>query len=544
MLTRISLLMTIFIAALVLACAPRERTPNVAPIQPTFAPVTVAPQTDAPTPSPAQPVAAPQAGDWLIVDNADAGFTIQAGEWGTCSGGDCQGTPYGADFRYAEPQCLDCRARFVLTVPHAGGYELHTWWAHGDDRATDTPFTISYSAGTNTLAVDQRNSGDDWFWLQTLDLQAGERVTVIIGGSATGFANADAIALIPNGSTAAVQPNTPAPMQAVVEPTTKPLVEPTPQPFIQPTTQPIVQPTTQPALGGLGANPPRQPMRLVFVHHSTGENWLADDNGGLGVALRDNNYFVSDTNYGWGPDGIGDTTDIGHWWNWFRGPSSANYLDALFAESEQHAAYSRAPNNPGGENQIVMFKSCFPNSNLQGNPNDPPTGENNPLRGQDANSEHMTVAHAKGIYNDLLPYFATRPDKLFVVITAPPLSQNETDAATAANARAFNTWLARDWLKDYPHRNVFVFDFYNVLTSSGGNANLNDAGQESGNHHRVWNGAVQYVQAASNNFSAYPSAPEDSHPTAAGNRKATTEFVPLLNLMVHCWQGDGACPVR
>src|SRR5512140_3183037 len=58
-------------------------------------------------------------------------------------------------------------------------------------------------------------------------------------------------------------------------------------------------------------NPPSPAMRLVFIHHSTGEAWLADDHGGLGIALRDNNYFVSDTNYGWGPDGIGDCTDLG-----------------------------------------------------------------------------------------------------------------------------------------------------------------------------------------------------------------------------------------
>jgi hypothetical protein len=51
-------------------------------------------------------------------------------------------------------------------------------------------------------------------------------------------------------------------------------------------------------------------MRLIFIHHSTGENWLRDDYGELGKALSENNYFVSDTNYGWGPEGIGDRTDI------------------------------------------------------------------------------------------------------------------------------------------------------------------------------------------------------------------------------------------
>ncbi|MCL5957721.1 MAG: hypothetical protein M1358_00130, partial [Chloroflexi bacterium] len=61
--------------------------------------------------------------------------------------------------------------------------------------------------------------------------------------------------------------------------------------------------------GSLPDLPAGKPVRLIFIHHSTGENWLADDNGGLGLALRDHNYFVSDTNYGWGPDSIGDTTD-------------------------------------------------------------------------------------------------------------------------------------------------------------------------------------------------------------------------------------------
>lgn len=289
------------------------------------------------------------------------------------------------------------------------------------------------------------------------------------------------------------------------------------------------------------SNPPSAAMRLIFIHHSTGEGWLADDQGGLGIALRDNHYFVSDTNYGWGPDGIGDTTDIGHWFAWFRGPNSATYLDALYAESEQHSEYSRLANDPGSENKIIMFKSCFPNSQLAGKPNDPPATGDNPLRGQEASSEHMTVANAKGIYNDLLPYMATRQDKLFVVITAPPLSSQESSPANAANARALNNWLVKEWLSGYPHKNILVFDFYNVLTSNGGNTGVNDLGQERGNHHRLWQGAMQHAQAVNNDFSAYASAPDDSHPTAAGGQKAAGEFVPLLNVAVHCWLGDGGC---
>ena len=280
---------------------------------------------------------------------------------------------------------------------------------------------------------------------------------------------------------------------------------------------------------------PRQPVRLIFVHHSTGENWLKDNNGGLGAALKDNNYFVSDTNYGWGPNGIGDHTDIGNWWEWFRGPESSEILKALYVEGGQNSAYSRIEKDPGGENEIVMFKSCFPNSRLQGDPNDPiPSIDNNTLRGQDSGSKYHTVANAKGIYIDLLEYFKAHQEKLFVVITAPPLS----DPTFSSNARAFNQWLMNEWLRDYPYNNVFVFDFYNILTTNGGSPDSNDLNAMSGNHHRWWNGSVQHVVDGdpSHNILAYPTEKGDDHPSIAGNQKATAEFIPLLNVAYHRWK--------
>ena len=136
-----------------------------------------------------------------------------------------------------------------------------------------------------------------------------------------------------------------------------------------------------PAAATVNTAPPAAPVKLIFIHHSTGEAWLADGHGGLGIGLRDSNYFVSDTNYGWGPGSIGDSTDLGHWWTWFRSPSSPTYLSAVYAESGQHSSYSRLATDPGGPNQIVMLKSCFPNSQLSG-PNSPiPVIADNPMRG-------------------------------------------------------------------------------------------------------------------------------------------------------------------
>ena len=320
----------------------------------------------------------------------------------------------------------------------------------------------------------------------------------------------------------------------------------------------LLSSSSAPGVAPLADNPlsPTSPVKLIFIHHSTGGNWLADPApdqpyGGLGIALRDNNYFVSATNYDWGPDSIGSRTDIPNWPEWFTGPNSPTYIHALYHEFGQNngdpypdfGSWSRmADPDPGRENEIVMFKSCYPNSDLYGNPDDDPLPT--------PNDYDYTVANAKAVYINILTYFATRQDKLFVVITAPPRLEGEEghNAERAANARAFNNWLVNNWLDGYPHNNVAVFDYYNVLTSNGSATRVddpgttdepNDAGWTNGNHHRWWNGTVQYTQTISNNFSAYPSG--DSHPTAAGHQKATTEFVPLLNVFYHRWK-SGAAP--
>ncbi len=272
-----------------------------------------------------------------------------------------------------------------------------------------------------------------------------------------------------------------------------------------------------PALAaGDDISPPAGVVKLIFIHHSTGQNWLADDNGGLGRALGENHYFVSDTNYGWGPNGIGDRTDIPDWLEWFRGPDAGTIMAALAGETGQRSDYTRTLTDPGGANTVILFKSCFPNSALEGSPADPPSADG-----------WLTVGHAKYVYNQLLTYFQSRPDRLFVVITAPPLS----DGTYAANARAFNQWLVNDWLNEshYGLKNVAVFDFYNVLTGPN-------------NHHRYTGGAVQHVFTAGMNTNYYPSSGGDDHPSRPGNLKATAEFVPLLNLFYHRWQDSQAGP--
>jgi hypothetical protein len=216
---------------------------------------------------------------------------------------------------------------------------------------------------------------------------------------------------------------------------------------------------SSPLFSQLDPNPPAGPVRLVFVHHSVGEGWLSPDMGGLIQALNSNNYYVHDTNYDWGPldqdvndgNGVGSHTDIGHWYNWFLGPNRSTYLNALYTNDYLTSSYTNSDSisDPGGENLIIMFKSCFTNGqNIYGNPDDLPLpkGQSNPLYGRGVDEDTVyTVSNIKGLYRDLLDYFATRQDKLFILITTPPSYEGAADDAMP-KLRAINTWLVYHWL--------------------------------------------------------------------------------------------------
>jgi hypothetical protein len=181
------------------AVAPGRAGLTVAPGEPSPTPTLTAGET--PPPGPTGGIAVrPASTEAIIVDNADPGFRIEAGEWGDCEYDSCDGTSYSLDFRWAEPECTTCRARFDLQVPAAGEYQAWAWWPKGSDRATDTPFTVSNGQDSFTVSVDQRNQGSTWYPLGQVTLATSDLVSIVVGGSDSGYANADAVALTPAGA--------------------------------------------------------------------------------------------------------------------------------------------------------------------------------------------------------------------------------------------------------------------------------------------------------------------------------------------------------
>jgi len=236
--------------------------------------------------------------------------------------------------------------------------------------------------------------------------------------------------------------------------------------------------------------------KLVFIHHSCGGNWLATGNGNLGTTLNNNNYYVSETNYGWDAepgDNLGDRTDTDDWPEWFTDQKMPYIYN-----NDYHSAYTNTISNPGGENEIIMFKSCYPLSEVG-----------------------TSIDDEKAIYNSLKAYFAAHPDKLFVLITPP----GEATVTSYQLTRELCDWLVdkdNGWLAGYTGKNVFVFDFYGVLS-------------ETNSHHRWNNGQIEHVYASDyDGVSPYHNG--DDHPNVTGNQKATNEFVTLLNYAYNQWK--------
>lgn len=272
-------------------------------------------------------------------------------------------------------------------------------------------------------------------------------------------------------------------------------------------------------LGDYADDAPGRPIPLVFLHHSVGGQLLAapgDDRGkdsiyeshpeggDLRNRLKESGYLVHEASY---KSEVGDRTDTFDWLPKFR-----SQMPQILRTKMQDERLDE-----GERNEVVIFKSCFPNTKFLEMGKEP--GK--------ADGPDLNVANAKATMRALRDEFQRHPDTLFVYVTSPPLAPkldpqplwkiaakavlgrsfgNAELATTGRLTRQFNAWLvAKDgWLADYPHQNVAVFNYWNILTGEG-----------------------------QSDLLVYPTRGGfDPHPARAGNERAATAFVPFLNKAV------------
>lgn len=262
---------------------------------------------------------------------------------------------------------------------------------------------------------------------------------------------------------------------------------------------------------------------LMFLHHSSGQAWF---DSGCRTALDAKSYVdeVNEITYGTDvvpdtgrPDSLGtipgDHTDMLHWILWFN-----DYLE--------HVKTSGCSN---GSNKIVMFKSCFPLSNVYSDgtePGDPFSGDQT-LVNYKAVYRHpsgpgSTYSHGGYTYRPLEDIFAANPGILFIAVTAPSNVPPATCVDWADRARAFNDWLKNTWLPGYnaAHptlHNVAVFDWFDVIAYSGSYTGTETYSPANGNPNGTY--PVRNMTR-----SEYRSSPSDSHPNTAANQATTLTF--------------------
>jgi len=180
---------------------------------------------------------------------------------------------------------------------------------------------------------------------------------------------------------------------------------------------------------------------VIFLHHSTGHGLIREGNvrpllTALGYQFWDHHFnhvglvrpdgTLAEAHYRI-PGALG------------RGNTDVDGLAKLFSQPVTDPptnAFSRLL-----QHEVIVFKSCFPNSAIE----------------SDAMQEQFETW-----YLQMRDVMAQHPDRVFILVTSPPLHPAQTNADEARRARAVANWLKSD---DYlaGHPNVFTFDFFDLL---------------------------------------------------------------------------------
>ncbi|HIE57826.1 MAG TPA: hypothetical protein EYP88_06315 [Anaerolineales bacterium] len=200
-------------------------------------------------------------------------------------------------------------------------------------------------------------------------------------------------------------------------------------------------------------------QNIVFLHHSTGTNLIRQ--GNMRELFREAGYNFWD--HGYNEQGLRtpEGASTGYNYNIPGDNTNPGGFYRIFNQTE----YPFPLNAYSGllQHEVIIFKSCFR-----------PT---NHIRSDEQLEQYKTW------YLGIRDEMDRHPEKIFIIITAPPLNPAETNPEEAARARIFADWLKSDEYLD-GHANVFTFDFFNVLAESDPDAedhNMLQAAYRDGN---------------------------------------------------------------
>ncbi|MDH4135794.1 MAG: hypothetical protein OEW09_03625, partial [Anaerolineae bacterium] len=183
---------------------------------------------------------------------------------------------------------------------------------------------------------------------------------------------------------------------------------------------------------------------VIFLHHSTGRNLIRQ--GGVRERLTAAGFQFWDHDYNFEGLTRPDSTRARYSYSIPDDNTDPDGLASLFSQ----CLYSWPVNAFSGlmQHEVIAFKSCFPASNV---------------------TSDEQLAQYKVYYRQIREVMDRYPNRIFIVVTPPPLNPVATDVETAARARAFANWLkSEEFLAGHP--NVFTFDFSDLLAEGAPSA--------------------------------------------------------------------------
>jgi len=234
-------------------------------------------------------------------------------------------------------------------------------------------------------------------------------------------------------------------------------------------------------------NPTGIANRIFFLHHSTGEGLVmgGDVRGVVNAYNTAHGTSFEFWDHEYNSQGLRNASGSLTGTNFaIPGDNTDTYgLYQLWTSSE--AGWTASRNQILNNFRVISFKSCFPNSAI---------------------TDDAMLNEYKTQYLAMRDVFDRHTDKVFVVMSPPPLHRLATNATEAANARAFATWLASDtYLAG--HSNVVCYNLFDSLAHP-------DDGSDAANR-------LRYEYEGGHNDS-------DSHPNATANQTVGPLMVQAL----------------
>ncbi|MFE0648297.1 DNRLRE domain-containing protein [Streptomyces sp. NPDC059534] len=121
-------------------------------------------------------------GTSVVVDDGDAGRTAAVGAWP--ASGNTAYTQYAVnqDYLYNKDAAAGDTYTWQPSLPEDGTYQVETHYVPASDRATNTPYTVTYDGGTKAYTVDQQaGTAGVWKTLGSHPFKAGTLGKVVLG---------------------------------------------------------------------------------------------------------------------------------------------------------------------------------------------------------------------------------------------------------------------------------------------------------------------------------------------------------------------------